>query len=84
MMFAKTPTAIDYWMLAAIGFILVALIFLSLAEMSLSQMTKPRAAALAEKGAKSGKAIIRNVLVSLLTMGITYGIGQLVGTSLEH
>ena len=35
-------------------------------------------------GAKSGKAIIRNVLVSLLTMGITYGIGQLVGTSLEH
>ena len=35
-------------------------------------------------GAKLGKAIIRNVLVSLLTMGITYGIGQLVGTSLEH
>jgi CBS domain containing-hemolysin-like protein len=37
----------------------VALIFLSLAEMSLSQMTKPRAAALAEKGAKSGKALVR-------------------------
>lgn len=33
-------------------------------------------------GAKSGKAIIRNVVVSLLTMGITYGIGQLVGTSI--
>lgn len=32
-------------------------------------------------GAKSGKAILRNVIVSLLTMGITYGIGQLVGTS---
>jgi VIT1/CCC1 family predicted Fe2+/Mn2+ transporter len=32
-------------------------------------------------GAKSGKAIIRNVVVSLLTMGITYGIGQLVGTA---
>ena len=59
MIFAKTPTAIDYWMLAAIGFILVVLIFLSLAEMSLSQMTKPRAAALAEKGAKSGKALVR-------------------------
>jgi VIT1/CCC1 family predicted Fe2+/Mn2+ transporter len=32
-------------------------------------------------GAKSGAAIIRNVVVSLLTMGITYGIGLLVGTS---
>lgn len=32
-------------------------------------------------GAKSTKAIIRNVIVSLLTMGITYGIGLLVGTS---
>jgi CBS domain containing-hemolysin-like protein len=59
MIFAQTPTAIDYWMLAGIGLILVALIFLSLAEMSLSQLTKPRAAALAEKGAKSGKALVR-------------------------
>ena len=58
-MFAQTPTAIDYWMLAGIGLILVVLIFLSLAEMSLSQLTKPRAAALAEKGAKSGKALVR-------------------------
>ncbi len=33
-------------------------------------------------GAKSGKAIVRNVIVSLLTMGITYGIGALVGTSM--
>jgi VIT1/CCC1 family predicted Fe2+/Mn2+ transporter len=32
-------------------------------------------------GARSGAAIIRNVVVSLLTMGITYGIGMLVGTS---
>ena len=59
MMFAQTPTPIDYWMLVGIGLILVILIFLSLAEMSLSQMTKPRAAALAEKGAKSGKALVR-------------------------
>ncbi len=59
MMFAQTPTAIDFWMLAGIGLILVVLIFLSLAEMSLSQLTKPRAAALAEKGAKSGKALVR-------------------------
>lgn len=33
-------------------------------------------------GAKPGKAIIRNVLVSLLTMGVTYGIGMLVGGGL--
>ena len=32
-------------------------------------------------GAKSGKAIIRNVSVSLLTMGVTYGIGMLFGTA---
>ncbi len=31
-------------------------------------------------GAKSLRAIIRNVTVSLLTMGITYGIGFLLGT----
>lgn len=30
-------------------------------------------------GAKPFRAIIRNVLVSLLTMGVTYGIGMLVG-----
>jgi VIT1/CCC1 family predicted Fe2+/Mn2+ transporter len=33
-------------------------------------------------GARSGKAILRNVVVSLLTMGITYAIGQLVGTNI--
>lgn len=33
-------------------------------------------------GAKPLRAIIRNVFVSLLTMGITYGIGYLVGTSI--
>lgn len=32
-------------------------------------------------GAKSVRAIIRNVTVSLLTMGITYGIGYLLGTN---
>jgi len=32
-------------------------------------------------GAKSGKAIVRNVTVSLLTMGVTYAIGALLGTS---
>jgi CBS domain containing-hemolysin-like protein len=46
-------------MLLVIVILLFVLIFLSLAEMSMSQMTKPRAAALAEKGAKSGKALVR-------------------------
>lgn len=31
-------------------------------------------------GAKSGRAVIRNVIVSMMTMGITYAIGSLVGT----
>ena len=58
-LFAKTPTTSDYWMLAGIGVLLIVLVFLALAEMSMSQMTKPRAAALAEKGVKSGKALVR-------------------------
>ena len=33
-------------------------------------------------GARSTSAIIRNVVVSLLTMGVTYGIGLLVGTAI--
>ena len=33
-------------------------------------------------GAKSGRAILRNVVVSILTMGITYAIGSLVGTGI--
>jgi VIT1/CCC1 family predicted Fe2+/Mn2+ transporter len=31
-------------------------------------------------GAKSGKAVLRNVIVSALTMGVTYAIGGLVGS----
>lgn len=57
--FAKAPSTLDYWMLLVIIILLFVMIFLSLAEMSLSQMTKPRAAALAEKGVKSGKALVR-------------------------
>jgi CBS domain containing-hemolysin-like protein len=56
---AKAPSTLDLWMLLVIVILLFVLIFLSLAEMSMSQMTKPRAAALAEKGAKSGKALVR-------------------------
>ena len=56
---AKTPSTMDLWMMLVIVVLLFVLIFLSLAEMSMSQMTKPRAAALAEKGVKSGKALVR-------------------------
>jgi VIT1/CCC1 family predicted Fe2+/Mn2+ transporter len=31
-------------------------------------------------GAKPGRGIVRNLLVSLLTMGVTYAIGYLFGT----
>jgi len=49
----------DVWMLVGILVILVILAFLSLAEMGLSRMTKPKAAALADHGHKSGRALLR-------------------------
>lgn len=58
-MIANQPQAIDYWMTVVIVMLLFVLTYLSLAEMALSRMTKPRAAALAEKGAKAGKALVR-------------------------
>ena len=58
-MIAATLTTIDLWMLIAIVVLLMFLIVLALAEMSLSQMTRPRANALAESGSKSGKALAR-------------------------
>jgi len=54
-----TFTTVDLWMLIAIVVLLLFLIVLALAEMSLSQMTRPRANALAEGGSKSGKALAR-------------------------
>lgn len=58
-MIADSPTTGDYWMIVVIVALLFALTFLSLAEMALSRMSKPRAAALSEKGLKSGKALIK-------------------------
>lgn len=57
-MIANQPAMIDYWMMVAIFVLLCALTYFSLAEMALSRMTKPRAAALAENGAKSGRALV--------------------------
>jgi CBS domain containing-hemolysin-like protein len=50
-------TTTDVWLLVLVFFLLVILIFLSVAEMGLSQMTKPKAASLADRGLKSGKAL---------------------------
>ena len=48
-------------MLVAIVLLLVVLIFLAAAEMGLSKMTKPKAAAMADQGLKSGRALSRLV-----------------------
>ena len=47
----------DVWMLVIIFVLLVVLVFLAVAEMGLSQMTKPKAAALADKGVKPARAL---------------------------
>ena len=47
----------DWGMIAAILLLLLLLIFFSLAEMGLSRMTKPKAAAMAEGGVKQAKAL---------------------------
>ena len=48
---------VDLLMLAAIFFLLLVLIFTSVAEMGLSRITRPKAASLADQGLKSGKAL---------------------------
>jgi len=58
---AAAPTGGDWGMLTAILLLLVILIFLAAAEMGLSKMTKPKAAAMADQGLKSGRALSRLV-----------------------
>ena len=48
---------VDLLMLATIFFLLLVLIFTSVAEMGLSRITRPKAASLADQGHKSGKAL---------------------------
>ncbi|MEN9802255.1 MAG: hypothetical protein RLZ37_1380 [Actinomycetota bacterium] len=50
-------TGVDWGLLAIIFLLLIVLVFLALAEMGLSRMTKPKAAAMAEGGARQGKAL---------------------------
>lgn len=56
-MIAGEFTNLDLLMVGIIVVLLVVLIFAAVAEMSLSRMTRPRAASLADKGLKSGKAL---------------------------
>ena len=58
---ASAPTGGDWLMLVSIGLLLVVLVFLGAAEMGLSKMTKPKAAAMADQGVKSGRALMRLV-----------------------
>ncbi|MBU6317329.1 MAG: DUF21 domain-containing protein, partial [Acidobacteria bacterium] len=60
-MIAVTVTSVDVLMLVAIFVLLVALVFLAVAEMGLSRMSKPRATSLSEQGTKSGRALKRLV-----------------------
>ena len=59
MIFAMMPTNADIWMLVVIVVLLFGLTFLSLAEMSLSRITKQKAQALVDQKAKSAKLILR-------------------------
>jgi CBS domain containing-hemolysin-like protein len=56
-MIAASFSNMDALMLGVIFVLLVVLIFLSVAEMALSRMNKPRATSLADKGTKAGKAL---------------------------
>lgn len=60
-MIAASLRSIDVLMLIVIGLLLVVLIFLAVAEMGLSKMTRPKAASLADQGRKSGPALRRLV-----------------------
>lgn len=51
-------TGLDWGLLAVIIVLLVFLTFLAVAEMGLSRMTKPKAAALAERRPRQGKALV--------------------------
>ncbi len=58
-MIAAAPTTIDIWILVAVGVLLVVLTLLSLAEMSLSRISKQKAVALLADGHKRGGVLVR-------------------------
>jgi CBS domain containing-hemolysin-like protein len=58
---AAAPSTADFWMIVAIGFILVVLAFLAIAETAISRMNVVKAQTLAERGKASGRLLIRLV-----------------------
>jgi CBS domain containing-hemolysin-like protein len=58
---AASLTGADVLMLVVIFVLLLVLIVLAVAEMGLSKMTKPKAAALADQGRRAGPALLRLV-----------------------
>ena len=60
-MIAANLSSMDAAMLVAIFVLLIVLIFLSVAEMGLSRVSRHKAQTMAEKGNKSGKALVRLV-----------------------
>lgn len=58
MIVAASPTGTDILMLVVIFVLLLVLIFLAVAEMGLSKMTKPKAAALADEGKRAGPSLL--------------------------
>ena len=59
MILASKLSGGDAWMIVVIVVILFILSFLSLAEMGLSRITKPKAAALSEQGHRSGMSLLK-------------------------
>lgn len=57
-MIASAPNSVDWLMIATIAVLFGFLIFLSIAEMGLSRVSKPKAQALADSGAKGGPALL--------------------------
>ena len=57
-MISATPQAVDWWMVATIGLLLVFLIFMSLAEMGLSRVSKPKAQALSDAGVRGSGPLL--------------------------
>ncbi|MSV80980.1 MAG: DUF21 domain-containing protein, partial [Actinobacteria bacterium] len=75
----------DLLLVGGILVLLIILVFCSIAEMGLSRISRPRAASLADKGLKSGKALKRLVdepasWVNALLL--TINVSQIVQTTL--
>ena len=60
-MLAAAMTSADALMLVVIVVLLAALIFLSVAEMGLSRLSRHKAASMADSGSKAGKVLVRLV-----------------------